>query len=293
MICLRAIDKYRIFMYDERRTTRGGEGLKRIAALTIILLLIFFGIPCAADSGFYCEYSPKTEKSNVFYIDIYSTVDTSAAVMELGFDESFAEFREVSAAEKSTSVRSAKENGAVKIALADSGAIKGKLCRVAFKALQAGTCTFDLHISQAADSEPKLIGAFPDSSIEVKLGKDDIAAGSASTASSKTSSKNDKNGSSSKSYLNEASESDVYVDPATGEVIDLRKNHAVKYILIGAGIVVLFAALIYAGVLIGRKTAGKKKKAVSEEPNESEVAEEPSESKAAEEPTENEETEQG
>ena len=69
--------------------------MKRIAALTIILLLIFFGIPCAADSGFYCEYSPKTEKSSVFFIDIYSTVDTSAAVMELGFDESFAEFREI------------------------------------------------------------------------------------------------------------------------------------------------------------------------------------------------------
>ena len=267
--------------------------MKRIAALTIILLLIFFGIPCAADSGFYCEYSPKTEKSTVFYIDVYSTVEVSAAVMEMNFDESFAEFREVSAVEKPTSVRSAKENGAVKIALADSGAIKGKLCRVAFKALQAGTCTFDLHISQAADSEPKLMGAISDSSIEVKLGKDDIVAEASSKASSVASSKPDKNGSSSRSYLKEGSESDVYVDPVTGEVIDLRKNHAVKYILIGAGIVVLFAALIYAGVLIGRKTAEKKKKSVSEEPNESEVVEEPSESEAAEEPTENEETEQG
>ena len=284
-------------MYDKPRTKGGGESLKRIVTLTIILLLVFTGIPCAADSGFYCEYSPKTEKSTVFYIDVYSTVEVSAAVMEMNFDESFAEFREVSAVEKSTSVRSAKENGAVKIALADSGAIKGKLCRVAFKALQAGTCTFDLHISQAADSEPKLIGALSDSSIEVKLGKDDIVAESSSKASSVTSSKgsskSDKNGSSSKSYIKEASDPDVYIDPVTGEVIDLRKNHAVKYILIGAGIVVLFAALIYAGVLIGRKTAEKKKKSVSEEPNESEVAEEPSESEAAEEPTENEETEQG
>ena len=280
-------------MYDKPRTKGGGESLKRIVTLTIILLLVFTGIPCAADSGFYCEYSPKTEKSTVFYIDVYSTVEVSAAVMEMNFDESFAEFREVSAVEKSTSVRSAKENGAVKIALADSGAIKGKLCRVAFKALQAGTCTFDLHISQAADSEPKLIGALSDSSIEVKLGKDDIVAEASSKASSVASSKPDKNGSSSRSYLKEGSESDVYVDPATSEVIDLRKNHAVKYILIGAGIVVLFAALIYAGVLIGQKTDEKKKKSVAEEPNESEVAEEPSESEAAEEPTENEETEQG
>ena len=78
------------------------------------------------------------------------------------------------------------------------------------------------------------------------------------------SSKSDKNSASSKSYLKEASDSEVYVDPVSGAVVDLRKNHAVKYILIGAGIVVLFAALIYAGVLIGRKTAGKKKKAEAE-----------------------------
>lgn len=267
--------------------------MKRIVALTIILWLAFIGIPCAADSGFYCEYTPKAEKSTVFYIDVYSTVEVSATVMELRFDESFAEFREVSSSEKSTSVRSVKESGAVRIALADSGALKGKLCRVAFKALQTGICTFDLHISQAADSEPKLMVAISDSSIEVKLGKDDIVAESSSKASSMASSKSDKNSASSKAYLKEASDSEVYVDPVTGAVVDLRKNHAVKYILIGAGIVVLFAALIYAGVLIGRKTAGKKKKAVSEEPNESEVAEEPSESEAAEEPTENEETEQG
>lgn len=260
-------------MYDKPRTKGGGESLKRIVTLTIILLLVFTGIPCAADSGFYCEYSPKTEKSTVFYIDVYSTVEVSAAVMEMDFNESFAEFREVSAVEKSTSVRSVKENGAVRIALADSGAIKGKLCRVAFKALQAGTCTFDLHISQAADSEPKLIGALSDSSIEVKLGKDDIVAEASSKASSKASSETDKKGSSSRSYLKEGSESDVYVDPATGEVIDLRKNHAVKYILIGAGIVVLFAALIYAGVLIGRKTTSKKKESAIEESSESKSAE--------------------
>lgn len=242
--------------------------MKRTVLLMIILLMLFFGTPCLAESSFYCEYSPKTEKSAVFYVDIYSTIDVSAAVLEVYFDENFAEYREVSASEKSSSVRSAKKNGVVKIALADSGAIKGKLCRVAFKALQVGTCAFNLHISQAADSEPKLMGDFPDSSIEVKLGKDDIVSGSSSKASSVTSSKgsskSDKNGSSSKSYLKEESDSEVYVDPVTGEVIDIRKNHAVKYILIGAGSVVLFAALIYAGVLIGRKTAGKKKKAEAE-----------------------------
>ena len=94
----------------------------------------------------------------------------------------------------------------------------------------------------------------------MKLGKDDIVAESAEKASSKTSSKADKSGSSSKSYLNEGSDPDVYVDPVTGEIIDLRKNHSVRYILIGAGFVILIAALIFAGIMIGRKTANKKKK---------------------------------
>jgi len=34
----------------------------------------------------------------------------------------------------------------------------------------------------------------------------------------------------------------------------------VRYILIGAGFVILIAALIFAGIMIGRKTANKKKK---------------------------------
>ena len=49
--------------------------MKRIVALMIVFVMMFIGIPCSAESGFYCEYSPKTEKSTVFYIDIYSTVD--------------------------------------------------------------------------------------------------------------------------------------------------------------------------------------------------------------------------
>ena len=243
--------------------------MKRAAAWMIALLMVFIGIPCAAESGFYCEYVPKSEKSTVFYIDVYSTVDIGAAVLELSFDENFVEYRETSAAQKSSTVRSVKENGLVKIALADSGAINGKLCRVAFKAIKTGTCTFDLHISQAADAEPKLLSGFSDASIEVKLGKDDVVSDAASKASSKASSgvssKADKNGSSSRSYLKEGEEPDEYIDPVTGEVIDLRKNYALKYILMGAGIVILIAGLVFAGIIIGRKTAKAGKEPASEE----------------------------
>lgn len=261
-------------------TVRQVRALKRIMAWMIVLLMVFIGIPCSAESGIYCEYVPKTENSTVFYIDVFSTVDVSAAVMDLSFDETFVEYREVSAAQKSSTVRSAKENGLVKIALADSGTINGKLCRVAFKAIQTGTCTFHLHISQATDGDPKMLGGFSDYSLEVKLGKDDVASGSASKASSKVSSsassKADKNGSSSRSYIKNGSDSDEYIDPDTGEVIDLRKNHALKYILIGAGIVVLIAALIFAGIMIGRKTSKEQKETASEKsPNPENSVEDP------------------
>ena len=247
--------------------------MKRAAAWMIVLLIMFISIPCAAESGFSCEYVPKSANGTVFYIDIYSTVDVGAAVIELSFDESFAEYRETSAAQKSSTVRSVKENGLVKIALADSDAVNGKLCRVAFKAIQAGICSFGLHISQAADGEPKSLSGFSDSSIEVKLGKDDVVSESASKSSSKVSSKADKNGASSRSYLKEGADSDEYMDPVTGEVIDLRKNHALKYILIGAGIVILIAALVFAGIMIGRKTTDKKKEAEAGEPKNNAVDE--------------------
>ena len=108
--------------------------MKRITAWMIVLLTVFIGIPCSAASGFYCEYTPKSEKSTVFYIDLYSSDEVSAAVMELSFDESFVEYREVSAVEKTSTVRSACDNGNVRIAFADSDAVNGRLDTANIKA---------------------------------------------------------------------------------------------------------------------------------------------------------------
>lgn len=235
--------------------------MKRTAAWLIVLLIVITAIPSAvAAEGFYCEYVPKSENSSLFYIDIYSSDEISAAVMELRFDGGFAEYREVSAIEKTSAVRAVCENGCVKIAFADSGAVKGKLCRVTFKALQAGTCPFTLHIAQAADAEPKLLGGFPDATLEAKIGKDATAV-SASSKSSKSS----KAGS--LSSIKEASEADEYDDSViSGGIVDLRKSHALNYILIGAGIVALIALLVLIGVILGRKTMQKPKKPFAGEP---------------------------
>lgn len=240
------------------------RGRLRTVVCCVIMLLTIAGIPCAAASGFSCEYSPKTEKSALFYIDVYSADEISAAVMELRFDDSIAEYREVSAVGASSSVRAACESDCVRFAFADSGAVTGKLCRVAFKALQTGTCTFTLHIAQAADRDAKLLTGFSDASLEIKLGKDDVVSDASAKSSSKPSS-TEKKSSGSLSTKKEASGSDEAADPWNGEPVDVRTGHAVKYILIGAAIVILMAGLVFAGILLGKRMFVEKKPSSQQE----------------------------
>lgn len=247
--------------------------MRRTIVFMIVVLMVFIGFPCAAESGFYCEYTPKTERSSVFYIDLYSSEVIRAAVMELSFDNSIAEYREVSAIGNTSSVRAACDGGSVKIAFADSSAVSGKICRVAFKGVQAGTCTFTLRVSQAADSEPKLLTGFSDYTLDVKLGKDDVVSDASAKASSKSSSaSSDKSSSSSRSSLSISSDTEDGDASVSGGFFDLRStdDHALTYVLIGAGSVVLIAALIWMGILIGRRMIGKKK----EDKQETESAEE-------------------
>ena len=233
--------------------------MKRITACLIVLLMLFVGIPCSAAGGFYCEYTPKSEKSTVFYIDLCSSDEVSAAIMELRFDEKIAEYREASAVEKASTVRAACDNACVRIAFADSGSVKGKLCRVAFKALQAGKCSFTLHISQAADSAPNLMTDFHDSSIEVKLGKDDVVA-SASAKSAKTSSKSSgKSNTSSRSTISGVlDDEEGNADMPIGGVYDLRKLQVWPYIVVGVLSTLLVVGLVFLGVMLGRRKSAKK-----------------------------------
>ena len=222
--------------------------------------MLFVGVPCSAAGSFYCEYTPKSEKSALFYIDLYSSDEVSAAIMELSFDEKFAEYREVSAVEKTSTVRAACDNACVKIAFADSAAVKGKLCRVAFKALQAGTCSFTLHISQAADSAPNLMTDLADSTIEVKLGKDDVVT-SASSKSTKTSSNSSgKSNTSSRSTISGVSDDDAgNSNVPIGGVYDLRKLQVWPYIVVGVLSTLLVVGLVLLGVMLGRRSMAKKK----------------------------------
>lgn len=108
-------------------------------------------------------------------------------MMELSSDDTFAEYCEVSSVSNSASVRAVCDGGCEKSAFCDRCAALGKICRVAFKAIQSDTSLFTLHIPQAADSEPKKLTDFSDYSLGVKLAKDDVAASPTSTKASSTS----------------------------------------------------------------------------------------------------------
>lgn len=236
----------------------------RLIMIPAVILLLFLRFSCAAAGGFTCEYVPKAEKGSLFYIDVCSSVEVRAAVMELRFDDSMVEYREVSAAGKTASVHAVCDGGCVKFAFADSGPVAGRLCRVAFKALRTGDCAFRLHISQAADAQPKLIGDLSDFTLAVKLGRSDVTSDGSVKTSAKTSRAAEEGSSTSLLYPAETPEDDPDAELPEGGIVDLRQDHALRYILIGAGSVILIAVLVFAGFLLGRKTAERKSRASEE-----------------------------
>lgn len=220
---------------------------------------------CAAAEDLYAEYTPKSANSSVFYVDVFSKREVTAAVWEISFPESMVSYYSVAAADSSASVRDNAQNGKVTFAFADDSAVSGKLCRVSFKALQAGPVNFVLHMIQAAGSDKKRLSSWSDYALSIKLGKDDVVSSDSvkrSGASSASSSSSKRGGG--KSTL-ETGEDD---DSSIPDIFDLRNgNPTLKWILLGAGIPLLIGALILIGILIGRKSKDKKEKA-EEKPGE-------------------------
>ena len=101
--------------------------MRRIIALTALLLCVFCTVCSAQEAGFSCEYTPKSERSSTFYIDILCEREISAAVFSLDYDGGFVSFRSAQAAESSTTLRSTDNGGRVNVALADSAAVSGRL----------------------------------------------------------------------------------------------------------------------------------------------------------------------
>ena len=233
--------------------------MKRFFTLLTILSVLLFDIGTYAADVFYCEYVPKTESGSVFYIDICCRRELSAAVMELGYDSGAVEYRSATS-DHEVSARAA--DGRVYVAVAGNPAFSGTLCRLAFKALRTGPCSFELRMKQACDGDLSYVTDLPDYTLSVSFAeKDVVSAGgsdkrSASTEKSGGRSRSSKSGDS--SYISTSDEEGGKAP--SGGVFDMRRDNAWTYILIGAGSALLVALLIVLGIVIGRRLPSKKQK---------------------------------
>lgn len=231
-----------------------------IRLITFALLLIWLLPFCTCHAAQDCsiEYTPRSEKSAVFYIDVYSAREVTAAVFELRFADDMVGYYSVVADDSAATVRDHSEKGKVAFAFASEKSVSGKLCRVSFKALKEGSTDFTLHMSQAADADKKLLSDWSDHSLTVKLGKDDVEAAAAvsrtdGTSSGTVAAKRGAGG----SELSNADDGDEETPPG---IFDLRRSDSVlKWILIGAGIPLLIGGLVWLGILIGRRSKNQAK----------------------------------
>lgn len=240
--------------------------MKRLAAILPLMLLLFSVIPCKAAGDFYCEYTPKSEKSSLFYIDVYSERAVAGAVMELSYSESYVSYYSVTADSATATVRDHVENGKVRVAFVDKSAVNGKLCRLSFKALKKGDIALTLHMEQAVDGSENLLGGWNDYTLNITLSEKDIASSGSSTRSVKASSgtsRSSRGGGKSTISKNgtDTEDDDESDDVRFGDpgFFDLREDHSVKWMLIGAGIPVLIGMLIWLGFILGRKSKEQKK----------------------------------
>ena len=234
--------------------------MKRILITALLLLWVLPICICSAAEDCSIEYTPRSERSAVFYIDVYSAREVTAAVFELRFADDMAGYYSV-AADDTATVCDHSEKGKVTFAYASSTAVSGKLCRVSFKALKAGSVDFTLHMLQAADVEKKLLSGWSDPSLTVKLGKEDVEAASRVSRTDGTTT-----GTAASASRRGGGKSDLGVgedgaEDSPSDFFDLRKDDSVlKWILLGAGIPILIGGLVWLGILIGRRSKDKTEK---------------------------------
>lgn len=234
------------------------------------------------------QYVPRTERGTLFYLDLYSDPAISAAVFELRFDSAAVEYRDVDCDDENGCAMGNADGDIVKIAYSHPSCKSGKLCRLSFKALRAGTVSFSLHPTQAVDGELDYLKDLSDASLEVKLGKDDVilsddaASKSERNALEKSSAKSksptEKPGK--KSYGGERSEITEYTagseatEATEGAPLDFTGGNNRTWFMLGGAVVLSVVLLVGAGYFIGKKRMGRPEKTDAQE---DEIAEDPME----------------
>ena len=237
--------------------------MKRFLLSVGLIAAMFFNISVyAAHSDLYCTYTPKSDKSSLFFIDVYCEREVCAALFELEFDGKIAEYRSVEAGSSDIEASGNQSGDRVVIACTDNCSNCDKLCTVSFKALRAGDCGFRLHMNQAVDDSLDYINDFSDHSLTVTIGKDDVVEDDPSK-SSKSSDKTDNSSKTSnktvKSGISSVSDDDTDKSTELGGLFNVSGNAPGRYILIGAGSLALVAAIAVVGYLLGKKVLIKKR----------------------------------
>ena len=220
--------------------------IKRFVAVAVTVLLLLPAVSfTAAEKELYSTYTPKSERSSFFYIDVFCETELTAAVFEVQFDDSMVSYDSAAAVNTGVTLRDNLQSGKVMVAFAASKPVAGQLCRLSFKALQAGEVSFVLHMEQAAGADKTKLPQMEDDTLLVKLGKDDVTADSKSSKSGSSASSN----AGKKSTLEEGDSS------GQRGIFDLRvdKDDSLKWLFIGAGIVLLVGLLILVGIVLGRR----------------------------------------
>lgn len=265
--------------------------MKRVfltSLLAAVLMTSFCLVTSAQQQKISMQYVPRTERGTLFYLDVYSDPAISAAVFELCFDSSAVEYRDVDCEDENGCAMGNPDGDTVKIAYSHPSGKSGKLCRLSFKALRAGTVSFSLYPTQAVDGELDYLKDLSDASLEVKLGKDDVilfddaASKSEKNALKKSSAKSksptEKPGK--KSYGGEKSEITEYTagseatEATEGAPLDFTGGNNRTWFMLGGAVVLSAVLLVGAGYFIGKKRMGRPEKTDAQE---EEIAEDPME----------------
>lgn len=219
--------------------------IKRLVAAVLTLFLMSTAVVdfSAAEKEFYSTYTPKSGRSSFFYIDVFCETEISAAVFEMQYDDSIVSYDSAAAVNADVTLRDNVQDGKVKVAFAVSKSTDGQLCRLSFKALQTGEVSFVLHMDQAAGADKMKLPQMADDTLTITLGKNDVVAGGTSSKSGASSHAGNK------SFLEEGDSSQQ------GGLFDFMvdKDNPMKWMFIGAGIVLLIGLLILIGIAIGRR----------------------------------------
>ncbi len=258
--------------------------MKRIVIfLSLPIFLITLCLSASAESGsLSLKYVPRTERGTLFYLDVYSDTPVGAAVFELSYDPSAAEFRSVIYDDDRGAVTANPDGGRVKIAFSHRSGVSGKLYRIAFKALAEGVLRFELRTTQAVDAKAAYLTGISGAALDVDLSKEDIVSADSSKKSASEKSSSKKNDSK-KSYGGSKSEIsmpddavlDEKPDDYGGVYRDLSKPDHTSWFLLGGSAVILAGLFVGLGILLGIRA--KKKQAPPMDEDEPQIQEEPEE----------------